>query len=850
MAKEPNKLKKSDNLSNKLEGLSFVIGGNFDEKVFQAGLSELIECLGGQVKGDVTADTTHVVSNNSQSRHVKEANKLNRNGSAIQILDYAEAASMVMLTKDELVRAITDLPGRFLTDYLKFHKTDVSGSNLKCITLDGIKFHDSIVIDGADFSNSMLNNVEFQYKYGSVKDIKFDRSDIAACLAGRMKGCSFQDSRIKRLSLLNGAKLEDCNFESVGFQSLTSTNTSFKNCDFRDSRFEHSCSFLMTDFTNCQIRNVTMSGIQFQSCSFINCNLENSDFVHASLSDVTFAGSDLSNANLSGAILIETDFSRAIIDGAIFSDATVINAKFDPIQISKCMGLKESLEKGWNPRGPHLRAWENALETQGSLDSPWNITLGLVNAWRIFERFTITPSSVGADCQISIGGSRRAVHLSIAVNKKPTGIQYYGLSLLSVLAQLVARCGWMYVFEGAEIDFNSIKCNLSDSSLSTKDATKLALAACCEVFGIVVPDKKTLKESKSRQRKTRLKHLDILLTELRGGTSGVERWNSRSHADRLKAGNFKEVVLANLHLCDVQLNSLDFESANFEGTNLSRANLANCNLIRTNFKHANLEMARLQEAKACNADFSGALMKAANLDSCDLSKAIFYQTDLSGAKLNNARLTGADLSTAILRDAEFNDAEIDEHTKLPPNLNPVELKWCGTGPNPHAFKQVLAETPQAPLSFDEFLRRLEDSVDPERLEKSLVMLRSESFQLFADVTADALVGVVKSQTNAARVYSVRLTSYGVYSCCTQNLRPCGGLRGAMCKHLLVLIIGLTKAGQLDPTKADLWARASRIQFPTLDKNIMSETFLRYKATESGDLDWRPTVTIPEDFYSF
>ena len=30
---------------------------------------------------------------------------------------------------------------------------------------------------------------------------------------------------------------------------------------------------------------------------------------------------------------------------------------------------------------------------------------------------------------------------------------------------------------------------------------------------------------------------------------------------------------------------------------------------------------------------------------------------------------------------------------------------------------------------------------------------------------------------------------------------------------------------------------------------MSAIFLRYKGAEAGEIDWRPTETIPEDYYS-
>jgi hypothetical protein len=129
------------------------------------------------------------------------------------------------------------------------------------------------------------------------------------------------------------------------------------------------------------------------------------------------------------------------------------------------------------------------------------------------------------------------------------------------------------------------------------------------------------------------------------------------------------------------------------------------------------------------------------------------------------------------------------------------------------------------------------------------MLQDEHFQLFAEVTEEAIVGVVKSQSSAERVYACRLAQDGSFTCCTQNLRPCGGLRGALCKHLLLLIVGLTQAGKLDAACVEEWIRASRSQRPLKDVDRVSETFLRYKGAVAGEVDWRPTETIPEDYYS-
>ena len=154
------------------------------------------------------------------------------------------------------------------------------------------------------------------------------------------------------------------------------------------------------------------------------------------------------------------------------------------------------------------------------------------------------------------------------------------------------------------------------------------------------------------------------------------------------------------------------------------------------------------------------------------------------------------------------------------------------------------------LSLDSFMKAVESDTEPAKLQKALSMLKAERFQLYSQVTDEFVVGVVKSQTDPDLVYSCKLEKDGDYACCTQNLNICGGLRGSLCKHLLVLLVGLTQNGQVDPIIVHKWMKASRLRKPTLDKDAMGETFLRYKGAEAGEVDWRPTETIPEDYYAY
>ncbi len=154
-----------------------------------------------------------------------------------------------------------------------------------------------------------------------------------------------------------------------------------------------------------------------------------------------------------------------------------------------------------------------------------------------------------------------------------------------------------------------------------------------------------------------------------------------------------------------------------------------------------------------------------------------------------------------------------------------------------------------PVDLKGFIRSLERHTDPAKLKKATSMLRADRFQLFVETDDTHLTGVVKSQTDASLFYACQLKADGSYCCCTQNLNVCGGLRGSLCKHLLVLLVGLTQGGQLDPALAPNWTKASWKQKPVLEKDPMSATFIRYKGAQAGEVDWRPTETIPEDYYA-
>jgi hypothetical protein len=170
----------------------------------------------------------------------------------------------------------------------------------------------------------------------------------------------------------------------------------------------------------------------------------------------------------------------------------------------------------------------------------------------------------------------------------------------------------------------------------------------------------------------------------------------------------------------------------------------------------------------------------------------------------------------------------------------------------------LQETPaERPADLDPgrgegstFVGNLYGVLDEAKIKRALKMLQGERFRLYAKVDAEALFGVVRSQTGVGTVYAPWLRADGRYGCSQPDLMSCMGLNGSPCKHLVVLLLGLTRASELDPARANQWLAATVRKRPSDDRELATSAFLQYKGAEAGEIDWRPTETIPEDFYAF
>jgi hypothetical protein len=329
----------------------------------------------------------------------------------------------------------------------------------------------------------------------------------------------------------------------------------------------------------------------------------------------------------------------------------------------------------------------------------------------------------------------------------------------------------------------------------------------------------------------------------------VKKWNRLTVAERT-AVDLSGADLGGCDLSGAKLRGVKARGASFAGSSLAGADLDDGQFSRAAFAAADLTGAALKDAQAPDADFRGARLARAVLRGGMFFGASFADADLTGADLSDANLGKADLTGAALAGATLDRASFDLRTAWPSGfVIPSEVLFIGQGTDPRLSgkgKHAVA------ADVNGLVARLNAIIDPKRMKRTMDMLKSGRNQLFAEVEPDHVRGIVRSQREEDLVYSCVLTDNGTYACCTPDLNLCMGLRGEPCKHILVLVIGLARAGRLDPATVDRWlvsAKGKNHRWNQTTKNHVSDTLLRYKGVQAGEVDWRPTETIPEDFYA-
>jgi len=811
--------------TSRFQGKSFLITGKPEPLILDKA-TEIIQQERAHLVSEVTEglDFLVVTRGGTAQADKKKALKFNANGSgSIRILLELDFFDLFAPDRDlaiALLKGGADGLARWQLLRSAGGVLDLGGADLRGASMPGA-FLNNVILDGADLREADLGNTRLE----RLIDVRLDGARLVSALLPSLVSCSLRGADLSQVFLYYPGTIERCDFTGAKLVKMSArdaitSSVVFHQADLRQSLWS-GAKLQDADFHAADLGEARLDKSDLTGARLNGVKLEKADLTKAIL-----ARADLTGADLRGATLLDADLSHAVIDGANFEGANLMGVKLIGVDPGKAKGLDLSPTAGVGSSNPNLRELDKVARAAQRLHTTAQLAL---------------PDGSSVTLRVQTMCSGQWVHAdgfssSLAVNYRPSL-----MTLEAAMLDLHRR--WP---EGT-LQPDTVLVGAISSPVTGKALKALALAAWCEACGLPAPTAGQIKDKEKAARARKKQVREQLLGDLRGGAEGVKRWNEREQQELLEVEHFHEVDLSGAHLDGIRLKRLDFKGANFAGASLQRASLWESDFREANFHNADCREAGLESAALQGADFAGANLVQAVMRYARCRQANFKDTDLTGTDLS-----GVDFSAANLSQVKFDGARFDDATVFPAGFQvPEAMQWVGKGPDPrHPAAVASAGTPVPGLGLEGFLKRLQGHIDPVRLDNALRMLKAERFSLFSQVDKDNVVGVVKSQSNASLVYSCRLASDGSFSCCTQNLNVCGGLRGAVCKHLLVLILGLTKGGQMDLATVDQWVQASRNKRPALDRDAASAVFLRYKGAEAGEIDWRPTETIPEDFYTF
>jgi uncharacterized protein YjbI with pentapeptide repeats len=752
--------------------------------------------------------------------------KVQKKHAAVQVLSESDFYDLLTPTADELYAILKKCPHD--SDYWQSHSdilehakppVNLSGRDLRGFDLQYASLH-PVNFDGCDFRNA---NLEYA-TLGTIRDAKFDGATI-----NHLE--SAQDCSLKNVIMPGamGDRFLRCDFTGADLSEWFGLDIKVEDCVFRTAKLNRA-ELLDGVFKNCDFTRAELRDANLESCNLSGANLSHADLSNVDLTKAKLTRANLTGANLTNAILTDAVLTGARLDGADFRGAALAGANLKGASIAKARNL--DVRPARTP-GPHLRKLVRVVRKSKTFLTTIELEPGKG------ESVVLEPRKYDS-------GKRgffvpRYDHV-VPDGRRAVDSYLEASSFEEAMLLLTDRWG-----RGTP-KFETIAIKATRCPVKGEELQNIVLAAWCEVLGVPVPGSDELQSEQQKLATARESFRETLLAELRGGAKGIALWNKRPQKDRDRIGSLREADFTKLAMRGVQFHGLDFRGAKFDGTTLAKANIWNCQ-----FQGASFATARLDGVTSYSTKFQNANFEHASLVGCELSALSFRDVNFRNANLTRthfygADLCGADLTGATLEKNTWAGTKFDHNTKLTAGFTPPkEMVWKGTGSRP-GLRAVKTVAPGS-MDFPTFLKNLEKSVEAAKFAKATSMLKAERFQLFADVTDDAVTGVVRSQSADDLVYACRLVSDGSYGCGTQNLRYCGGLLGSPCKHLLVLVVGLAKAGKIDPATAYGWMAATRSHQPTLDKDHASETFLKYKGAEAGEIDWRPTETVPEDFYS-
>jgi uncharacterized protein YjbI with pentapeptide repeats len=828
-------------------------------------ISKLVRLRGGELLDEVDPELTYLIVGAAGSEEDRErAENLNaEDRSDIQILSSAEFLETQVPSPEELLELLKGGPEslQLALELLQIPVTepyDLSEVDLRGFQLDDAAATvdiEALDLTDSDLREARLTNVWFS----AMSGVNLDGATLSKC---HFSGdCEFIEGSLKK-GVARGCDFSSCDIDQADFTSSDLSGSDFCSAFGANAAFRKT-TLTDADFSQAELSEADFSGVDGAGLDFSGSRLTRGLFTKSNLRGSVFCGANLDSADFTNCDLRDCDFNGANLNGVVWKGARLAGASFqladlDQNEISKSADLASSDVD----TGSHVNRHLDELREATSKISRVEFTLPFRrNGQRTTIAVTTSPKHVRVAWEQPnpVTGEIRSKLLRSSDLRIP---------LLSVVRRFR---DWEFLAEDVEVR--------SGRGPSGNRLPKGAVVqAICGILGVAPPEDLLPMPVTAApppppppkavvQPPTPSELREQLLAALKSGGAGIARWNDASDDERdlvegLSSQEFNGVDWQRINLRDREL----------MGVKLAKANLSGADLSYTLLNRAQLKSARLDRATGWGTQLRAASLIDASLVQTSLHCAFLNDANLRGANLSdavfeNCDLRGADLSTANLHDTVFRGSKIDEQTKWPKGFALTwNMVWAGSGPSPlpeppppppEPPVEILEETEELEQEAESgaegaadlagFLDQLEEHVSVGKLDKALDLLQATPLELFYDLSKTSVSGVVRAPDDPDLAFCCHLSDEGAYGCCSSNLATCNGLRGSLCKHLLVLLVGLVQKGVLPADRAAEWVAASTGNKPETDKELCSQSLERLESAGRGGATWKPVATNPDDF---
>jgi len=200
--------------------------------------------------------------------------------------------------------------------------------------LYGQKFEDGFAVARrhyTDLEAAIIEECEFQ-------DVSMESSNLkgAKVIASKMIDIGLDHSDLDgieitssemtgyvRHGLMRGARIKDCNLDSIDLTSTIVTQAVVEDTKL-SSAVLNNCDFSDATFRRCNLKDAYTS-------AFSRANLANAEFTDCDMSGVSFVSGILMRASFNGSKLVESKLTFAMLDGADLSGCDMKEAQIDRV---------------------------------------------------------------------------------------------------------------------------------------------------------------------------------------------------------------------------------------------------------------------------------------------------------------------------------------------------------------------------------------------------------------------------------------------------------------------------------------------------------------------------------------